>query len=334
VGRVSGADIENGQAVVHFTVDDNVKLTTDSIVAIRWRNVLGLRFLYVYPGDGSGRPLQNGDVVPISHTQDAGDIGQFLNELGPILQAINPNEANAFLDSVNQALGGSEVAIRALLDNAAVLSSSLGSKDQQIGALVQNSAKVMAAYASQSQNLGAILDDLNTLGGKLAGINGQIDSLITNFADVQHQLDHILVRNRGNIDATLSGLQSVTGTLAANRRNLGQALCSLPTGLGPYEDTSSWGQWFNVRVTEITFKDNSGNQVAAAKDLPQERGAGPQPVVTCGGAPSLQGSASTSGGQAGGSVPAGSGGGSGPGGPSGGSLKSFIDSVISSGRSR
>jgi phospholipid/cholesterol/gamma-HCH transport system substrate-binding protein len=331
VGSVTGTEIENGKAVVHFDVDNDVKLTTDSIVAIRWRNVLGLRFLYLYPGSGAGRELHAGDVVPITHTQDAGDIGQFLNELGPILQAINPNEANAFLDSVNQALGGSEMAIRALLDNAAVLSSSLGSKDKEIGALVQNSAKVMAAYASQSQNLGAILDDLNALGGKLSGINGQIDSLIVNFADVQQQLDRLIVRNRGNIDATLSDLRSVTGTLAANRRNLSQVLCSLPTGLAPYEDTSSWGQWFNVRVTQVVFKDQSGNQVATTKELPQERGAGPQQVVTCGAAPALQATASSSGSGASNPVP----GSTTPTAPSSGSsLSSFLDFVTSNGRGR
>ena len=320
VGRVSGTEIQDGKAVVHFTLDDNVKLTTNSIVAIRWRNVLGLRFLYVYPGPAGGQPLNAGDTVPISHTQDAGDIGQFLNELGPILQAINPNEANAFLDSVNNALGGSEVAIRSLLDNAAVLSSSLGSKDKEIGDLVQNSAKVMAAYASQSGNLGTILDDLNTLGGKLSGINGQIDSLITNFADVQNQLNHILVKNRSNIDATLSGLKSVTGILAANKGNLEQTLCSLPTGLAPYYATSSWGQWFNVRVVQVVFKDNSGRQISSAQEQPQQRANGPQQVVTCNGAPSLQG---------GGTAQAASGS---PSGPSASGLTTFLDSVTGDGR--
>src|SRR5438067_13339880 len=40
VGRVTGTEIENGKAVVRFDVNKDVKLTTDSIVAIRWRNVL------------------------------------------------------------------------------------------------------------------------------------------------------------------------------------------------------------------------------------------------------------------------------------------------------
>ena len=285
VGRVTGTHIQNGHAVIDFTVNDNVKLTTSSIVAIRWRNVLGLRFLYLYPAPG-GRTLHDGAIVPLSQTEDAGDVGQFLNELGPILRAIDPQKANAFLDAVNTALGGSEVAVRQLLTDGATLAGRLGTKDKQIRDLVANSSKIMAAYASQSQNLGAILDDLNTLGGKLAGITPQVNSLITNFADVQTQLDHVLKASHGNIDATLSNLDSVAATLHSNRTNLEHTLCSVPLGVAPYYQTSSWGQWFNVRVTEITFKDNNGKIIADQKEGPLARGPNQlRPVVTCGGAP-------------------------------------------------
>ena len=92
--------------------------------------------------------------------------------------------------------------------------------------------------------------------------------------------------NRGNIDSTLSSLDNVVATLAVNRTNLERTLCSLPAGVAPYYQTSSWGQWFNVRVTEITFKDNSGKIIADQKEGPLARGPNQlRPVVTCGGAP-------------------------------------------------
>src|SRR5436190_1373629 len=96
VGSVQGTEIENGLGVVSFKVDDSVKIPRDSIVAIRWRNVLGQRFLYIYPGHRTGKDFSNGDVVPVSNTQDGGDLGAFLNDLGPILRAIDPDKANAF----------------------------------------------------------------------------------------------------------------------------------------------------------------------------------------------------------------------------------------------
>src|SRR5205814_7991487 len=92
----------------------------------------------------------------------------------------------------------------------------------------------VACDSSHSDNLGRILDDLNTLGGKLAGITGQVDSLITNFADVQSQLDHVLKASHGNIDSTLSNLDSVLATLHLNKKELESTLCSIPLGVAPY----------------------------------------------------------------------------------------------------
>src|SRR5207247_7843267 len=79
-----------------------------------------------------------------------------------------------------------------------------------------------------------------------------------------------------------------------NRKNLESTLCTLPMGLTPYQQTSSWGQWFNVRVTKVLFKDNNGHLISSSGEQPIERGdksAGP--VVTCGAAPSLQRSGDT-----------------------------------------
>jgi phospholipid/cholesterol/gamma-HCH transport system substrate-binding protein len=270
VGRVSGTKIDKGLGIVTFDLNDDVKLTSDSIVAIRWRNVLGQRFIYVYPGR-AGKPLQDGAVIPVSQTEEAGDLGQFLNELGPILKAIDPDKANAFLDSVNTALAGNAVAVRQLLDDGATLAGRLGSMDSQIQTLIGSSDTVMSTYARQDHAIGLILDHLNILGGQLRGMTGDLDSLIVNFADVQKQLDQLLKRNHGNIDATLSELNMVLATLGRNAGNLETTLCTLPAGLSPYFQTTSWGEWFNVRVVEFTLKDRSGNILFSGKENSQNR---------------------------------------------------------------
>src|SRR5689334_23482741 len=51
VGKVTSVKLVDGKAVVSFRVKDSVKLPTDSEATIRWRNLLGQRYLYLYPGD-------------------------------------------------------------------------------------------------------------------------------------------------------------------------------------------------------------------------------------------------------------------------------------------
>lgn len=280
VGRVKDTRIEGGNAVVTFEVDEGVTLTTESQVAIRWRNVIGLRFLYVFPGEG-GEPLQDGDRIPIENTDDAGDIGAFLNELGPILQAIDPAEANAFLDAMNEALGGNEATVRVLLSSGANLARELGDMDKQIKSLIGSSDRIIETYANQDDAFGSIIDDLNVVGGKLSGMTDTINSVLVNFATVQEELDRLLKQNRGNIDASLSGLLDLSRLLSENRGKLERTLCTLPAGIVSYDQTSSWGEWFNVRIVEIVFKDSDGNPIVDLAENDDQRGGVDRPVLRC-----------------------------------------------------
>jgi phospholipid/cholesterol/gamma-HCH transport system substrate-binding protein len=283
VGRVSDAHIEDGHGVVDFNVDDSVKLTRDATVAIRWRNVLGQRFLYLFPGSGQGSALKDGDTIGLAHTEAAGDLGQLLNELGPILKAIDPNKANAFLDAMNEALANNEGTVRDLLTEGGGLAQRLAGMDSQIQGLISSSNTVISTYARQDTAIKGILDDLNSVGGSLNGMTGNIDSLVVNFAQVQQELDKFLKQNRGNIDSSLGQLQWLTQLLHSKRSELARTLCSLPAGVAPYFQTTSWGEWFNVRVIRITLKDKNDKTLFSAGETPQERGdTHAQHPYTCG----------------------------------------------------
>lgn len=283
VGRVSAARIEDGHGVVDFMVDDSVKLTKDATVAIRWRNVLGQRFLYLYPGSGQGPKLQDGDTIGLDNTEAAGDLGQLLNELGPILKAIDPNKANAFLDAMNEALSNNEGTVRQLLTEGGGLAQHLAGMDDQIQNLISSSDTVLSTYAHQDKAISGILDDLNSVGGSLGGMTDNINSLIVNFAQVQQSLDRFLKDNRGNIDSSLGELRWLVQLLHGKRAELARTLCSLPSGVAPYFQTTSWGEWFNVRVIRVTVKDNTGKTLVSQGENSLERGdAKAQRPYTCG----------------------------------------------------
>ena len=65
VGKVDGVHIDQGRAKVTLSVRDSVKLATDSSAAIRWRNLLGQRYLYLYPGTAA-TILRSGDKVTLT----------------------------------------------------------------------------------------------------------------------------------------------------------------------------------------------------------------------------------------------------------------------------
>lgn len=271
VGRVTETEIDNGKAVITFDIQQDVEVTSTSTVAIRWRNILGLRFLYLDSGVG-GTPLEEGERIPDDRTDEAGDLTAFLNRLGPILKAIDPEKANAFLDSMNTALSGNETVVRVLLTSGASLADELGAMDGQIKSLIRSSDTVLEGYAGQNEAIGSIVEDLDLIGGELAANTESINSFIVNLAEVQRQTERLLRENRGNIDADLAHLANVATTLAGSREALHRTLCSLPTGVAPYYDTTSHGEWFNVRIVEFLFKDTEGNVIAhSSEEADEER---------------------------------------------------------------
>jgi hypothetical protein len=156
---------------------------------------------------------------------------------------------------------------------------------------------------------------------------------------VQQQLDKLMRDNRSNIDFDIGALNSVSTTLAGSRANLATTLCSLPAGVAGYFQTTSWGEWFNVRIVKFEVKDQNGKVITSAQEAPGSRSQkNPNPNYSCSGSPSTGGSnagaaargaAATNGKPAGGSGAPASGpsstGGSGAGFEG---LQSFVDSLL------
>ena len=271
VGRVQGAEIEDGKAIITFNLDKEVELPKDSTVSIRWRNVLGQRFLYVYPGDDE-EVWEEGDRIPVAQTEDVNDIGRFLNRVGPVLKAIDPDQANAFLDAINTALEGNEQDVRQLLDDGAKLAETLSNEDIEIKGLIRSSSKIMGAFASQEEALGGIFDNLDGVGSMLRRRITDVNTLVTDFAAVQRQLNQLVTENRSNIDASIASLDSVANTLARNRKNLAKTLHTMPLGVAGYFQTSSWGEYFNVRLIALTVQDTESNILVEERELDNQHG--------------------------------------------------------------
>ncbi|MGH2754967.1 MAG: MlaD family protein [Actinomycetota bacterium] len=300
VGRVEAAEIEDGKAILTFNLDEDIELPKDSTVSIRWRNVLGQRFLYVFPGDDE-EVWEEGDRIPVSQTRDVNDIGAFINRVGPVLKAIDPDEANAFLDAINTALEGNEQDIRQLLDDGAKLAQTLADEDIQIKGLIRSSSEIMGAFASQNEALGGIFDNLDGVGTMLRRRIEDVNTLVTDFAAVQRQLNQLVTENRENIDASIAGLDTVANILADEKKNLAKTLHTMPLGVIGYAQTSSWGEFFNVRLIALTVQDTASNIVVEQRELDNQHGdTGGEPETGGGGGDDDD----EDGGNAGGSEPA------------------------------
>ena len=180
VGKVNSVKIDQGKAKVEFSIKDSVKVPADSEVAIRWRNLIGQRYLYVYPGTAS-TVLKTGDRV--TKTRSVVDVGELFNRLGPIVQAVNPQDVNTFLDTIVQALDGNTDKIRQSIDNLAVVAQSLGSRDQQIGRLIDNVNTVAGAINDRDAQIRTVLDNLVLISQTFSQNTDVLNTAVTELGD-------------------------------------------------------------------------------------------------------------------------------------------------------
>ncbi|QXC61953.1 MCE family protein [Aquihabitans sp. G128] len=274
VGKVTKISVQRGKAVVSFEVKPSVKLRSSTEVGVRWRNVLGQKYLYLYPGT-SGKALEPGDRLPEGQTVKSADVGEFLNSVGPILRAIDPAKANAFIRALNEALDGNEDKVRSLLSSTANIATDLGGSDQQIGDLIGNLDKVVGKLADRDDDLNTAVTRFQKLSGTLAANNDDLQTLVERFAAVQGKLDTLVSENRTDLDSTIDDLGTIAAVLHDHREDLDTALATLPAGLRPYDDVSSYGQWFQIRVV-VTCLANQG--VCAQEGLTSDLLSGGAPV--------------------------------------------------------
>jgi phospholipid/cholesterol/gamma-HCH transport system substrate-binding protein len=272
VGQVSSITVQRGHALVGLNLNDNVSLRQGTDVGLRWHNVIGQKEVYLFPGS-QGPRLKPGAVIPLTHDVSDASVNAFLNSFGPFLSAINPKEANAFVENVSGALEGDTAEINQLINNGATVSKTVGDLDQQVGVVIDSLDQVLTAIASRSGDLGSLVDNLQTVSQSLASHNDVLDSVVTNLGQVAGDLANLVGTNRSTLDGTINNLQAVAQDVASRQQDLAQSLSTLGAGLTPYIQISSYGQWFQIQTVYTCLAGESSCSYFQPTNAPT--GAGP-----------------------------------------------------------
>jgi phospholipid/cholesterol/gamma-HCH transport system substrate-binding protein len=156
VGRVDDIKLINDkQALVIFTIDASVPLTTTTQARIRYKDLTGDQYLDLTPAPGSnpGQPLADGATIPVSQTSPALDLDVLLNGFNPLLQGLQPDQVNQLSGELVSVLQGEGGTINSVLAHAASFSGSLANQDHLIGSVINNLNTVLGGLDSHSAQL-------------------------------------------------------------------------------------------------------------------------------------------------------------------------------------
>lgn len=246
VGKVTGVRAEDGRAVVDMQIDgDHDQLPSDTSAAVRWRNLIGQRYVYLYPGDA---PDALGDGDTIEDTTSVVDLGELFNRLGPIVGAIDPAQVNDFLETITAALDGREGEVGAILDDLATLTGGLASRDEAIQRLITNLDTVAQTVNRRDAQIEVMLGNLVTLSETFGDNTATLDAALAELGSFGGELSRLLDDNADEIDRLLTNLAAVTDTVSGKLPELDEALAGLAEANEAVFRAGNRGEFLNQKI--------------------------------------------------------------------------------------
>jgi phospholipid/cholesterol/gamma-HCH transport system substrate-binding protein len=275
VGKVDGARVDHGIAIVKLAIDKNVKLPKSTRIEIRYRNLLGLRVVNLDPGAGTGPYLSADDVVPTTQTEGPLDLDTIFNNLKPLLTGINGADINALSEALVQAIAPHKGDIDAILGDTSKLLGTLSTKDAQIGSLVDNLSTVSTAVADQRVQLEQLLSNLATLAQTLSADSGQLDRVLVNLNTATGELAHLVKTNRTSLERDIGNIATLLELVRKHQADLVQVLQHLDDVQRSTLKAMSYGEWVNLFIPALCLAGTPGCENATASAA-----TGPVPDLT------------------------------------------------------
>lgn len=209
VGRVEAIDIvqPDNQIKVTFHVQDGFPLRTTTEATIKYKNLIGDRYLSLSQGGAPGQPLVEGATLPATQTHPALSLDELYNGFSPLFEGLQPEQINQLTTSLVMVLQGEGTSVNTLLTQIGSLTGTLADKDQVIGSLIDNLNGILATLDARRSgvndlvvNLTSLVTGLNKdrtrIGDSVKGINDLTESLSDLLHDVRkpfkddvHQID-------------------------------------------------------------------------------------------------------------------------------------------------
>ena len=170
VGEVEQISVvDRRQARVTFSVDSDVRLPASVIASIKYRNLVGQRYIALDQGTGDPNAfLPVGGQIPLARTRPALNLTDLFNGFKPLFAALSPDDVNQLSYEIIQVFQGEGSTVRDLLANTAALTTTIADKDQVIGQVIDN--------------LNTVLNTVNADTNQLSGLIVTLQQLVTGLA--------------------------------------------------------------------------------------------------------------------------------------------------------
>jgi len=249
VGNVTDIEVTGGdKALVSFDVDSAVPLTSATLATIRYRNLIGQRYIALSEGSGGGKKLTPGDTIPLDQTTPALDLTVLFNGFKPLFQALSPEDVNQLAYELIRVLQGEGGTIETLLARTSSLTNELADRDRLIGDVIDNLNDVLVTLGSRDRELSNTIATLQEFATGLKQDRHAILGSLNSVSDLAVETADLVSDARPALTEDIRQLRRLAANLKAGRFEIDQGLQVLPLKLDKIAHTATYGSWFNFYI--------------------------------------------------------------------------------------
>ena len=271
VAHAAGSD--RATAEIDFQVLKSSVLTQGTEVTVRYRNLVGERYLALTQGTGAPTPLADGATIPLARTHPALDLTALFNGFKPLFAALSPQDVNELSGLLIQTLQGEGGDINTLLAKTASLTSAIADRDAVIGRTIDNLNVVLGTVDAHDEQLLSLIDQLQRFTSGLAADRETIGRSLTGINALSAETADLLVSTRPVVKDDVAQLRTLAGTLTtpANAKEFEDFITTVPTRMTTLTRTATYGSWFNFYLCRFDTRSPILPGVSPAYDVSSAR---------------------------------------------------------------
>ena len=253
VGTVDGISIvHHDTARVAFTVDKSRPLPTSTMAYVRYRNLVGQRYIDIEEGPGdSNATLKPNAVIPESQTRPAVDLTVLFQGFQPLFQGLDADQINKLSGALIAALQGEGGSLQLLFQTLGDLSNSLADKDQVIGDVITNLSQLLTTVGDHAQQLNNLIVELKTFFAGLAQDRTTIGNAITGINNLATSTAGLLTQVRSPLAADIVDLTGLVANLNKGSDVITYVLQQTAPTMAGLIRVASYGSWFNFYMCTV-----------------------------------------------------------------------------------
>lgn len=230
VGRIQAVQLTDTGVRAVLSLDSAVDIPSDVEAHVHSQSAVGEQYIALLPRAPVSPPLQDGDVIPITHTSVPPPIDRLLDATSAGLQAIPRDDLRTVVNEAAVAFGGLGPEISRIIRGSATLAIDARSNLDPLTVLVDQAGPVLDTQRDTSDSIEAWAAHLAIITEQLETSDDALAGLLDKAPPAGDEVRHLFERLRPTLPIVLANLVSVGQVAVTYRDSIEQILVLLPEG--------------------------------------------------------------------------------------------------------